>query len=423
MIDHNTELALLGIAMHKPAVTAEVDVTEGDFENPRAGAVWEIIGNLFSRGEPADPGTVLANIGQSSVRGIKGEWLAEVYGAAPLTSLADHHARIVLKGATARRLRLAFMKGSQALDEDVDPEEVVEMTRGWVDASSRSVAETHFVGDTLAETLDMLEAPEPDYTPTPWRDINERIGGLRKGSMYVIGARPGSGKTLMGLQLAVHMARTGHVAFSSLEMTKPELHQRILSQVTGIELGKFLDHRLTPADWEQIAASRHEVEALRLSIDDYSAANVTHVKSHACTVARRGPLAAIVVDYIGLMQTPPGDRRQRHEVVGDYSRRLKIMAKEMGVPVVVLAQLNRQGAGRSDSRPVLTDLRESGSLEQDSDVVMLLHRDVDETPHILGVHIAKNRQGMQDTKELEWDARHARLLDKTWTPTDAGRTP
>src|SRR5690606_4616560 len=168
--------------------------------------------------------------------------------------------------------------------------------------------------------------------------------------------------TLMGLQLAVHMARKGYVAFSSLEMTKPELHQRVLAQVTGIELGRFLDRRLTKEDWTTILAHQDEVKALRLSIDDYSSARVTHVKSHARTVARRGPLAAIVVDYIGLMQTPPGDRRPRHEVVGDYSRQLKIMAKEMGVPVVVLAQLNRQGAGRTDSRPVLSDLRESGGL-------------------------------------------------------------
>jgi replicative DNA helicase len=127
-------------------------------------------------------------------------------------------------------------------------------------------------------------------------------------------------------------------------------------------------------------------------------------------------LKAIIVDYIQLMDDPPGDKRPRHQIVGEYSRSLKKMAKEMGVPVVALAQLNREVAGRTSGRPLLSDLRESGNLEQDADVVLLLHRDVDEDPTVLHVGIPKNRQGMQDAKQLTWDAAHARLLDKRWTP-------
>lgn len=416
--DHSPELALLGIAMHRPAITADLDIHEADFGIPKAGAVWGIITNLHGRGEPADPITIYANIGQSPVRGIEPAWLAEVYGAAPPAVRAEHYARLVMDEATYRRLEGCALRIKQAVDVRMPAAEAVEAARGWVDASSRTVAETHFIGETLDDTLTMLEAPEPDYTPTPWRDINERIGGLRPGAMYVIGARPGSGKTLMGLQLAVHMARRGFVAVSSLEMTKQELHQRVLAQVTGIPLGRFLDHQLDASDWESIARHKEEIASLQLSIDDYSAARVTHVRSHARTVARRGPLKAVVVDYIQLMQNPPGDRRPRHEIVGEYSRSLKLLAKELNVPVVVLAQLNRQGASRTDPRPVLSDLRESGSLEQDADVVLLLNRNVEEDPSVLHVGIPKNRQGMQDVKELHWDAKHARLLDAPWRPSN-----
>lgn len=413
---HAPELALIGIALHDGRVVNEVDITEADFGHPRAGAVWGIVHALTQRGDPTDPVTVMGNVGMSPVRGIEAAWLADVYGAAPPAVQAEHFARLVAEEATRRRLRDVSLRIRQAVEDRMPAAEAVEMARGWIDQSNRAVAETHFIGDGLDETLDLLEAPEPDYTPTPWRDINERIGGLRPGALYVIGARPGSGKTLMGLQIAVHMASRGHVAFSSLEMTKHELRQRVLSQVTGVPLGRFLNHELTPEDWQKIAQHRPTVAALALSIDDYSGARVTHVKSHARTVARKGPLKAVVVDYIGLMQAAPGDRRPRHEVIGDYSRQLKLMAKDLNVPVVVLAQLNRQGAQRSESRPILTDLRESGSLEQDADVVLLLHRDPDVDPDVLNVGIPKNRQGMQDAKQLTWDARHARLLDKQWTP-------
>jgi len=243
--------------------------------------------------------------------------------------------------------------------------------------------------------------------PTPWADLNHIIGGWRPGGLYIMGARPGVGKTLMGVNAAVGLAAHGHVALNSLEMGRREVHERILSAQASIDMGRITRHKLTEDDWGKIAHYRPSLQGLPLSIDDRSTVGVTDIKSHARSVARRGHLAGIVVDYLQLMSTPRGDKRPRHEVIGEISRGLKILAKELDVPIIALSQLNRAST-QGDRRPTMADLPESGSLEQDSDVVLLLHVEEDD-PSTMHVGVPKNRQGATGAFELVRNGHYARL--------------
>ena len=175
-------------------------------------------------------------------------------------------------------------------------------------------------------------------------------------------------------------------------MTRGEVHNRLLASIGKVNMGHLTRRELDARDWDAIARTRTAIAELPISIDDRSAVTTTDIRSHARTIARRGPLAAVIVDYLQLMTTARGDKRPRHEVVTEMSRDLKILAKDLGVPVITLSQLNRASEARTDRRPTMADLRESGSLEQDSNVVLLLHvEESDETT--MHVAVAKNRQG------------------------------
>lgn len=406
----DAERLIIGIALHDPATTAEVRLEPGDFSDIRCATVWDTARDLHAHGRPTDPATILANL-RGDIRGIDPIWVADIYGAAPQTVLADHYASIVTNAATHRRLNATATRIQQMVRDNVPAGEAVEMARAEIDACSQSTTTaTGYMRDHLGDMLDALEE-EPTFTPTPWADLNHLIGGWRPGALYVLGARPGAGKTLMSTQAAVDIAsRGGAVALNNLEMSRQEVMFRVTSQVAGVHLGRILDRKLTPEDWDRITKHAAAIRDLPLSIDDNSYARPVDVKAHARTIARDGNLTAIVVDYLQLMKGPPGDKRPRHEIVSDISRDLKLLAKDMRVPVIALAQLNRNAAG---APPTLADLRESGALEQDSDVVLLLHVNPDD-PTDLNVAVAKNRHGATGAFQLLRRGHLARVDDLAW---------
>jgi len=399
------EASILGIAMHDPTVVDDAGLSEPDFQDARLGHLWDLMVRLRAESAPTDPATLVSRLGSLPVR-IDPAMIADMFGAAPIAALADHYARLVAEKATLRRLEAAATKILQLARADTPADELVEIARAEVDATTSATARTHYVGDGLDATIESLSTA-PTYTPTPWADLNHLIGGWRPGALYVIGARPGVGKTLLGLNAAVHLAERGHVAFNSLEMGEREVHERILASEAKVDMGNITRRRMTEADWNAIAAVRARLQSMPLSIDDRSSVTVTDIKSHARSVARRGNLVGIVVDYLQLMSTPRGDRRPRHEIVGEISRGLKILAKDLDVPIIALSQLNRAST-QGDRRPTMADLRESGSLEQDSDVVMLLHVEEDD-PSTMQVGVPKNRQGMTGAFELTRRGHFARL--------------
>lgn len=409
----DAERLVVGIALRDPATTSEVRLEPADFSDVRCAAVWATTRDLHGQGRPTDPATVLANL-RGDVRGIEPVWLADIWGAAPDPVTAEHYAGIVTEAATQRRLGAVATRIRQMVTENVPAADAVEIARAEIDAcSTTTTTATGYVGDHLGDMLDALEE-DPDFLPTPWADLNQLIGGWRPGAFYVIGARPGAGKTLLSTQAAVAIAGDGgDVCLNNLEMSRQEVMFRITSQVAGVHLGRILDRRLTPDDWEKITRHAQQIRDLRLSIDDNPHARPVDIKAHARTIARGGNLKAIVVDYIQLMKAAPGDKRSRQEVVSDFSREFKILAKELHVPVIALAQLNRESA--RGALPTMADLRESGALEQDGDVVMLLHLDPDDETG-LNVHIAKNRHGPTGGFQLLRRGHLARVDNKAWEP-------
>ena len=419
MTDLDPERALLGIALVTAHFPDDLDVAPTDFGNPRHEALWDLMGWLDAQRMPTDAVTVMQNLARVALPGVDGAWLAALSIDAPVRALARHYGHMVSTAATLRRLSGISLTLGQRASAGDDPAEIVEDTRQALDASSRSVADVSMIGEEIDATLDLLEQPIPAAMKTPWPDLDYYIKGWRPGGLYIIGARPGVGKTILGLQAAIGLAKTGHVAFHSLEMPRVEVHTRAISQLSNVPQGRMDDRTLSVEDWRRIAGARAELGALQLAIDDRSSVRPIDIRSHARTLARRGPLKAIVVDYLQLMQSGHGDRRPRHEQVADWSRSLKVLAKEMNVPVIAMSQLNRQVEGRQDKRPTMSDLRESGSLEQDADVILLLHVDEDQDSSLMQVGVAKNRQGPTGAFKLTRKGELARLDSPTWKPSGA----
>jgi replicative DNA helicase len=422
LYDAHAEMSVLGAVLLSSNALHEVEhrLSVGDFYRPAHDAVYGAMLTIRARGESVDAVTVSAELTRRGelVRIGGAPYLHDLLSGVPTAANVGYYVRIVSELATRRRLRQAGMRAQQiATTMDTPIDEGIEQARAEIDDSSRSIAELHLIGDELGQAISRLDQPDPAH-PTPWPDLNHLINGLRGGGLYIIGARPGVGKSLMASDLAREMAKHGGVAFSSLEMSRQEVYERMMAATAGVPYARFVTRSLSSDDYRRLEDPAEHLETLPISIDDRPTITITDIRSHARTMARRGPLAAVIVDYLQLMTTPRGDRRPRHEIVGDFSRSLKILARELDVPVVALSQLNRASASRADQRPTMADLRESGSLEQDANVILLLHVE-DEDPTTMHVAVVKNRQGGTGKIRLAREGHYARLGNFAWRPTDA----
>lgn len=423
--DLDPEKACVGIAIADPNALLDMDLRGEDFTDPRCGALWDLVVEMDARREAITPATVLDASRRLPVR-IDGTFIFDAYAARPLPALAAKYASIVANNAGLRRLREAAQRIDQLIRGGGDAYEIAEIVRGEVDHSHRRTARAHFIRDTLDETIDSFEQPTRAI-PTPWPDLTRLLHGWRPGALYVVGARPSVGKTLIGLQIAVDLCKHGPVAFSSLEMPRREIETRVIAQLARVPLAKLEGvsegvDKLTDAEWERISRARPAIADLDLSVDDRSAVMPLDVRSHARTLNRHGRLAAIVIDYLQLFGTPRGgERRSRQEVVAEHSAALKAMAKEFDCPVIALSQLNRASEARHDKRPQMSDLRESGAVEQDADVVMLLHAEdkPDNPAPDLDLLVAKNRHGLKGLVQLTRNGAFAIAEPRRWTPHQA----
>lgn len=349
----------------------------------------------------------------------------------------EHHIEILHRDATLRKIIDATAKiQAIAFDAPEDTKSVVENAEALLlNVTNREISDN---SDTLRNVMGELytELSEAALNPqefmgvqTGFPGIDKRLQGLRSGQMIVVGARPGVGKTSFALNLATNAAAKGAtVAFFSLEMSKAEIAQRLLSAYARIPLSVIRTAKISNDQWPMILEATNELSKLNILIDDTPGTTVTEIRAKARRLLQDQPNGIILVDYLQLLEPPPGRSRadSRATEVSEMSRGIKIMAKDLGVPVVALSQLNRQVTDRKGQRPQLSDLRESGSIEQDADIVILLDRSMteeeasrDDRPdfNVTEFIIAKNRSGPLDivplmflpgsTKFVEVDTQHS----------------
>ena len=410
-----------------------LEVTDGDFYIPSNRVVFQTMRRLFDNNQPVDPVTLadaLKSDGQLDRVGGMGYLLDLANAPFALTSWR-HHVEILRRDATLRQMIAASAQISAlAFDAPEDTKEVVDQAeRMLLSVTDRGVRSSYSTLQEIMEQLynDLGEQAENGSDTlgieTGFPGLDSRLLGLRGGQMVVIGARPGVGKTSFCLNLAVNAAEAGAtVALFSLEMSKVEIAQRLLAARALIRLTDIRSANIRPNQWPQILEATEDLRNLDILIDDTPGTTVTEIRAKARRMLHNKPNGIVIIDYLQLLSTPAGANRNdnRATVVGEMSRGIKIMAKDLDVPVVALSQLNREVEGRTGKRPQLSDLRESGSIEQDADIVILLDRS--STPEeaerkdrpaegVTQFIIAKNRSGPLATVDMRFDAENIKFYE------------
>ena len=391
---HNLEAeeSLLGaMLLSRDAISAatEARVEASDFYKPAHGHVFEAVMSLYGQGEPADPVTVAEELRRADLLDNLGgrQTLLRLQAGTPASANASHYAKIVSELALLRRLiAVAGDIAEMGNDDSDDVTETLDRAESLVfEVAERRVSESMVgVSDALQETLDQLEAlyaSEGDITgvETGYTDLDQLLLGLQPSNLIVVAARPGAGKSSFALGAAANVAMTARrpVLFFSMEMGTLELTKRLLAAEGRVEARRLQTGNIPENDWTRLSHAVGRLAEAPLYIDDNPHCTVMEMRAKARRAkARHGDLGLVVVDYLQLM-TPSTTRRveNRQVEVAEISRGLKILARELDCPVMALSQLNRQLEYRADKRPMLADLRESGSLEQDSDVVIFIYRD------------------------------------------------
>jgi replicative DNA helicase len=420
---HNIEAeeSLLGaMLLSKDAIATAVEtVTAPDFYKPAHAHLFDAIVTLYGAGEPVDPTTVAEALRRAGVLEALGgkQAVLRIQVATPAASNAAFYARIVADHALLRRLVAVGSEIAElgyTLPDDVT--EVLDRAESLVFevANRRQTTSLRGIHATLQESLDHLEAlfdrdGQTTGVPTGFRDLDELLLGWQPSNLIVVAARPGQGKTAFALgtatDAAVELARP--VVFFSLEMGYLELTQRILSAEAGVNSRALRTGRIAEGDWSRLSAAVGRLAGAPLFIDDNPHLTVMDMRAKCRRLkAQHGDLALVVVDYLQLMSTARrGENRQVE--VAELSRGLKVLARDLDVPVLALSQLNRSLEYRADKRPMLADLRESGALEQDADVVAFIYRDAPTTP------IAPTRAPPRSSSPNTATARPARSASPT----------
>jgi len=434
------EESVLGAMMVSEAATTpvllDVRLTDEDFYRDRHRVIYRAIRALYERSEPVDALTVseyLLQGGELAAAGGK-EVVSSLASTVPAPGNARHYAQIVKQNALLRRLLAAAQKIQQSVHEHGGrPEDLVEDAERLLFRVAHEERASDFrqVAELLAEEIARLEALSKgdgslSGVPSGFRELDRITGGFQGGNLIVLAARPAMGKSALVANIADHVATKQEkaVAFFSLEMSESELAHRFIACRARIGSEKLRQGKVSAKDWPNVVRAGNELESAPLWIDDSSDLGMLDLRAKVRRLgASESGVGLVIVDYIQLMRAEDS-RANRVEQVGQISRGLKILAREMDVPVLALSQLSRAPEQRPDKRPMLSDLRESGQIEQDSDLVIFIYRDEYYNPEtedqgIAELLIAKHRNGPIGRAKLVFLPQYPKFADRAREDTQS----
>jgi len=419
-----------GMLLSKDAISDVVEILrERDFYRPAHELIYDAIIDLYGRGEPADPVTVSAELTKRGdlVRAGGAPYLHTLISSVPTAANAGYYAKIIRERAIMRRLVEAGTKIVQlGYTDEGEVDDAVDQAQAEVFAvTERREADDYIqLSQLLPAALDEIEKIAAGVigqgVKTGFKDLDALTNGFHPGNMIVLAARPAVGKSTLGLDIAryasIHKGETS-VIFS-LEMSRSEITMRMLSAEARVPLNNIRSGNLSEEEWSRMARRMGEISQAPMFIDDSPNLSLMEIRAKSRRLKQRHNLKLIVIDYLQLMTS--GKRvENRQQEVSEFSRQLKLLAKELNVPVVAISQLNRSPEQRSDKKPMLSDLRESGSIEQDADVVILLHReDLYDSQNRSGeadLIVAKHRNGPTRTITVSAQLHFARFTDMAAT--------
>ena len=415
------EQAVLGSMLIDPRCVPEVidKLRPDDFYLQQNRDIYETIYSMFNYSMTIDPVTVLENMKQNGVydenqsRG----YLLQLMDTTPTAANVKEYIDILKDNTLQRRVAETAGELTAQIQQGTETgQDMLEMAEQRIYAirqgrAARGLTPISQVVIEAYERLNELAASDSAIPglSTGLVDLDRAISGLNKSDLILLAARPGMGKTSMALNILLEAGKKSgkNVVFFSLEMSREQLALRLISSECFVDNKKLVTGKLTDEDWEKVAAAADSLNQSKILIDDDSTVTVADINAKCRRVENLG---LVVIDYLQLMQSAGGKARSgdnRQQIVSDISRSLKIMAKELNVPVLCLSQLSRANESRTDKRPMLSDLRESGAIEQDADIVMFLYREGyynkdTENPNLAECIIAKNRHGETRTVELQW---------------------
>lgn len=429
--DIDAEQGVLGAMLLSPTLVVDIIETlvPDDFYRPAHQLIYNAIIDLFSNNKEIDPLIVAGRLDRdNNLERIGGStYLHTLVSAVPTAANARYYAEIVAEKAVLRRLVAAGTRVVQLGyegTEGAELETVIDMAQQQVfDIAQRHHVEDYSVlADLIQPTMDELDLISVQGglargIPTGFEDLDNLTNGLHGGQMIIVAARPGVGKSTLALDFVRSCAiKNGKAAvIFSLEMAKSEIVMRILSAEADVKLSDMRSGRMTDQDWAKLVNRLDTIEHSPIYIDDSASLTMMEIRSKSRKLKQVADLQMIVVDYLQLMSS--GKRTEsRQQEVAEFSRQLKLLAKELDVPLVAISQLNRGPESRTDKRPQIADLRESGSLEQDADIVMLLYRpdsqDKDDTrAGEADIIVAKHRGGPIDTVQVAHQLHFSRFKD------------